>query len=123
LLGICFPILCHQSGYGINLYEATDFLLGQSGGHAGWNNCLLQCGNSAGSTGILVRYFSPGLIGFFVLLGIFPLLANKIIDAIQANKIYATWLKPIRFDNNIVVIGAGGLVAAYIASAVKAKVT
>jgi ribulose 1,5-bisphosphate synthetase/thiazole synthase len=51
------------------------------------------------------------------------LLANKIIDAIQANKIYATWLKPIRFDNNIVVIGAGGLVAAYIAVTVKAKVT
>lgn len=35
------------------------------------------------------------------------------------------WLKPKQFDNNIVVIGAGsaGLVTAYIAAAVKAKVT
>ncbi len=35
------------------------------------------------------------------------------------------WLKPKKFDANIVVIGAGaaGLVAAYIAAAVKAKVT
>ncbi|MEQ1635982.1 MAG: FAD-dependent oxidoreductase [Methylococcales bacterium] len=35
------------------------------------------------------------------------------------------WLKPKKFDNNLVVIGAGsgGLVTAYIAAAVKAKVT
>ncbi len=37
----------------------------------------------------------------------------------------ASWLKPKKFDNNLVVIGAGaaGLVTAYIAAAVKAKVT
>ncbi len=37
----------------------------------------------------------------------------------------ANWKKPHRFDRNLVVIGAGagGLVAAYIAAAVKAKVT
>lgn len=36
-----------------------------------------------------------------------------------------TWQKPKRFDNNLIVIGAGagGLVTAYIAAAVKAKVT
>ncbi|MGZ8152573.1 MAG: dihydrolipoyl dehydrogenase family protein, partial [Methylovulum sp.] len=35
------------------------------------------------------------------------------------------WLKPKKFDNNLVVIGAGsaGLVTSYIAAAVKAKVT
>ncbi len=38
---------------------------------------------------------------------------------------YARWRKPARFDRNLVVIGAGsaGLVSAYIAAAVKAKVT
>ena len=36
-----------------------------------------------------------------------------------------TWQKPKHFDNNLIVIGAGsgGLVTAYIAAAVKAKVT
>ena len=36
-----------------------------------------------------------------------------------------TWTKPKKFDSNLVVIGAGsgGLVASYIAAAVKAKVT
>jgi pyruvate/2-oxoglutarate dehydrogenase complex dihydrolipoamide dehydrogenase (E3) component/uncharacterized membrane protein YdjX (TVP38/TMEM64 family) len=70
---------------------------------------------------------SPGLIGSFVLLGIFPLVAKKIVDVIQARKVYARWagVRPKTFDRNLVVIGAGaaGLVTSYIAAAVKAKVT
>jgi dihydrolipoamide dehydrogenase len=68
---------------------------------------------------------SPALLGSFVLLGLFPLLAKKIVEMIQARKVYAKWQKPTQFDNNLIVIGAGsgGLVTSYIASAVKAKVT
>jgi pyruvate/2-oxoglutarate dehydrogenase complex dihydrolipoamide dehydrogenase (E3) component/uncharacterized membrane protein YdjX (TVP38/TMEM64 family) len=70
---------------------------------------------------------SPGLIGSFVLLGLFPLIAKKIVDAVKARKVYARWnhVKPKSFDRNLVVIGAGagGLVSAYIAAVVKAKVT
>ena len=70
---------------------------------------------------------SPGLLGAFVLLGIFPIIAKKIVDGVKAKKVYAKWAdkKPARFDNNVVVIGAGsaGLVTSYIAAAVKAKVT
>ena len=70
---------------------------------------------------------SPGLIGAFVLLGLFPIIAKKIINGIKARKVYAPWAekKPAHFDRNVVVIGAGsaGLVTSYIAAAVKAKVT
>ena len=68
---------------------------------------------------------SPALIGAFVLLGFFPLVAKKTIDLVKAKRVYARWKRPRRFDRNLVVIGAGsaGLVAAYIAAAVKAKVT
>lgn len=68
---------------------------------------------------------SGGLIGAFVLLGIFPLIAKKTLDALKARKVYAGWTRPSRFDRNLVVIGAGsaGLVSAYIAAAVKARVT
>lgn len=68
---------------------------------------------------------SPGLVGAFVLLGIFPLIAKKTLDAIKARKVYAAWIRPAKFDRNLVVIGGGsaGLVSAYIAAAVKAKVT
>jgi pyruvate/2-oxoglutarate dehydrogenase complex dihydrolipoamide dehydrogenase (E3) component/uncharacterized membrane protein YdjX (TVP38/TMEM64 family) len=70
---------------------------------------------------------SPGLIGSFVLLGIFPLIARKIVEAVKKRKVYARWadVKPKTFDRNLIVIGAGagGLVSAYIAATVKAKVT
>ena len=68
---------------------------------------------------------SIGLIAAFVILGVFPLVAKKVLDAFKARKIYAKWPKPAKFDNNMVVIGAGsaGLVSAYIAATVKAKVT
>ena len=68
---------------------------------------------------------SPGLLGSLVLLGVFPLVARKVIDAVQVRKIYARWQRPKTFDRNLVVIGGGsaGLVTAYIAAAVKAKVT
>jgi pyruvate/2-oxoglutarate dehydrogenase complex dihydrolipoamide dehydrogenase (E3) component/uncharacterized membrane protein YdjX (TVP38/TMEM64 family) len=68
---------------------------------------------------------SPGLLFSFVLLGIFPLVAKKIVDVVKARRVYAKWPKPASFDRNMVVIGAGsaGLVTSYIAAAVKAKVT
>jgi pyruvate/2-oxoglutarate dehydrogenase complex dihydrolipoamide dehydrogenase (E3) component/uncharacterized membrane protein YdjX (TVP38/TMEM64 family) len=68
---------------------------------------------------------SPGLLGSFVLLGLFPLLAKAGVAWLERRKVYAKWTKPRAFDRNLVVIGAGagGLVSAYIAAAVKAKVT
>ena len=68
---------------------------------------------------------SVGLVAAFVILGIFPLIAKKVLDTVKARKVYAKWPKPDKFDNNMVVIGGGsaGLVSAYIAAAVKAKVT
>ncbi|MEX6502050.1 FAD-dependent oxidoreductase [Pseudomonas zhanjiangensis] len=68
---------------------------------------------------------SPGLLGAFALLGLFPLLARKLLELIKARRVYAGWQKPERFERNLLVIGAGsgGLVSAYIAAAVKAKVS
>lgn len=68
---------------------------------------------------------SPAVLGSFVLLGIAPWFAKLIIGAVQRRKVYARFTRPRRFDRNMVVIGAGsaGLVSAYIAATVKAKVT
>jgi pyruvate/2-oxoglutarate dehydrogenase complex dihydrolipoamide dehydrogenase (E3) component/uncharacterized membrane protein YdjX (TVP38/TMEM64 family) len=68
---------------------------------------------------------SPALLLSFALLGLFPLLANKLITLIKKRRVYAKWQKPKKFDRNLIVIGGGaaGLVSAYIAAAVKAKVT
>ncbi len=68
---------------------------------------------------------SPALIASFALLGIFPLIAKKITERLRMKKVYTGWNRPPRFERNLVVIGAGsaGLVSAYIAAAVKARVT
>ena len=97
--------------------------LGMLGGTLVYVNAGTQIARLDSLQGIL----SPGLLGSFVLLGLFPLIARKIVDALKRRKVYARWasVKPQRFDRNLIVIGAGagGLVSAYIAAAVKAKVT
>ena len=88
---------------------------------------FVNAGTQLAKIDSLKGILSPGLLGSFVLLGIFPIIAKKIIEGIKKRKVYAKWnhLKPKSFDRNMVVIGggAGGLVSAYIAAAVKAKVT
>ncbi|HZF96583.1 MAG TPA: FAD-dependent oxidoreductase [Allosphingosinicella sp.] len=68
---------------------------------------------------------SPGLIASLALLGLFPLVAKWLVGRWRARRIYRGWKKPKRFDRNLIVIGggAGGLVTAYIAATVRAKVT
>ena len=67
---------------------------------------------------------SPSLLIAFTVLSVFPLIARWCVDAVKARKVYAKWTRPPHFDCNLLVIGAGsaGLVAAYIAATVKAKV-
>ncbi len=85
----------------------------------------VNAGRELGQLESLGGILSPGLVGAFVLLGLLPVLSRKALDVFKARKVYAGWEKPRRFDRNLVVIGAGsgGLVSAYIAAAVKAKVT
>jgi pyruvate/2-oxoglutarate dehydrogenase complex dihydrolipoamide dehydrogenase (E3) component/uncharacterized membrane protein YdjX (TVP38/TMEM64 family) len=97
--------------------------LGMLAGTAVYVNAGTQLAQLDSVQGIL----SPALLGSFVLLGLFPLIARSIVAAVQKRKVYARWanVRPKTFDRNLIVIGggAGGLVSAYIAAAVKAKVT
>ncbi|TAF99082.1 MAG: pyridine nucleotide-disulfide oxidoreductase [Betaproteobacteria bacterium] len=97
--------------------------IGMLAGTAVFVNAGTQLAQITSLKGIL----SPAILGSFVLLGIFPIIAKKVLDWLKGRKVYAKWahLKPKSFDNNVVVIGAGsaGLVTSYIAAAVKAKVT
>ncbi|MGR6871769.1 FAD-dependent oxidoreductase [Pseudomonas sp. HK3] len=68
---------------------------------------------------------TPGLLGSFVLLAIFPWVARTLINNVKKNRALKAYKKPKVFDDNLLVIGAGagGLVSSYIAAATKAKVT
>ncbi|OOZ40001.1 pyridine nucleotide-disulfide oxidoreductase [Solemya pervernicosa gill symbiont] len=84
----------------------------------------VNAGDQLASLESLSGILSPGLLLSFALLGIFPLLAKKLVEWIKAREVMKPYKKPSSFDYNLVVIGGGsaGLVSAYIAAAVKAKV-
>lgn len=83
-------------------------------------NAGTQLGELDNVSGIL----SPEIIGSFVLLGLFPLIARKFFQLWQRQRAFYGHDKPKKFDTNLIVIGAGaaGLVTAYVAAASKAQV-
>ena len=95
--------------------------LGMLAGTVVYVNAGAQLADIESLSGIM----SPALLGSFVLLGLFPLLARRIVDVLRRRRVYAGWQRPAHFDRNLIVIGGGaaGLVSAYIAAAVKARVT
>ena len=85
----------------------------------------VNAGTQLGQVETLSGILSPGILLSFALLGLFPLIAKRVLDAVKKRRVYAKWEKPTHFDRNLVVIGAGaaGLVTSYIAATVKARVT
>src|SRR2546422_7239432 len=85
----------------------------------------VNAGTQLATVKSLSGILSQALVGSLVLLGIFPLIAKRAVESVKAGRRLAKWPKPAKFQRHLVVIGAGsaGLVSAYIAAAVKAKVT
>jgi pyruvate/2-oxoglutarate dehydrogenase complex dihydrolipoamide dehydrogenase (E3) component/uncharacterized membrane protein YdjX (TVP38/TMEM64 family) len=85
----------------------------------------VNAGTHLGKLDSLAGILSPGLVVSFTLLGLFPLIAKKLVDVIKSRRVLKQYPKPERFERDLIVIGAGsaGLVSAYIGAAVKAKVT
>ena len=109
-----------------NIRTWTYFWVSQLGMLAG-TVVYVNAGTQIAKIDSLQSIASPALIGSFVLLGLLPLVVNKLLQFLKRRKVYARWAKvrPTSFDRNLIVIGAGagGLVSAYIAAVVKAKVT
>lgn len=97
--------------------------VGMLAGTIAYVNAGTQIAQITSLRGIL----SPALLGSFAALGLLPLVIKKLLDAWKRRQVYARWagVRPATFDRNLIVIGAGagGLVSAYIAAVVKAKVT
>jgi pyruvate/2-oxoglutarate dehydrogenase complex dihydrolipoamide dehydrogenase (E3) component/uncharacterized membrane protein YdjX (TVP38/TMEM64 family) len=120
-----FPFFMINLVMGLTPMRAWTFYWVSQVGMLAGTLVFVNAGTQLAAISSLSGILSPALIGSFALLGIFPLIAKKIVDGVKAKKVYARWTKPARFDRNIIVIGGGsaGLVTAYIAAAVKAKVT
>ncbi len=102
---------------------ATYYWVSQIGMLAG-TAVFVNAGTQLAKIDSLSDISSPSLLLSFTLLGLFPLLAKKLLELVKSRKSLSKWPKPEKFDYNVVVIGAGagGLVSSYIAAAVKAKV-
>lgn len=94
--------------------------LGMLPGTAVFVNAGRELGDLESLSGIL----SPGLIASFALIGLFPWVARAVVAIAKRRRLAVRFARPAHFDHDIVVIGGGsaGLVASYIAAAVKAKV-
>jgi pyruvate/2-oxoglutarate dehydrogenase complex dihydrolipoamide dehydrogenase (E3) component/uncharacterized membrane protein YdjX (TVP38/TMEM64 family) len=121
------PFFAINLAMGLTAMPARTFYWVSQLGMLAGTAVYVNAGTQLASITTLKDVVSPGLLGAFVLLGLFPLLAKAVMRWVQQRKVYARWkaVRPTRFDRNLIVIGggAGGLVSAYIAAAVKAKVT
>lgn len=104
------------------------FLVSQVGMFAG-TLVYVNAGTRLADVDSLAGILSLQLIAAFALLGILPLLSRRVIEWIKTHrsevKQKRKFQKPDSYDRDLVVIGAGsgGLVSAYIAATLKAKVT
>jgi pyruvate/2-oxoglutarate dehydrogenase complex dihydrolipoamide dehydrogenase (E3) component/uncharacterized membrane protein YdjX (TVP38/TMEM64 family) len=120
-----FPFFVINLVMGLTLLRTWTFYWVSQVGMLAGTIVYVNAGTQLARIESLAGILSPGLILSFTLLGIFPLIARWTVNAMKARKVLAGWPRPRAFDRNLVVIGAGsgGLVSAYIAAAVKAKVT
>lgn len=119
-----FPFFVINLVMGLTPMRAWRFYLVSQIGMLPGTIVYVNAGSQLGALESLSGILSPALILSFALLGIFPLLAKKLVSYMKARKILRGINKPKQFDYNLAVIGGGsaGLVSAYIAAAVKAKV-
>lgn len=120
-----FPFFLVNLGMGLTSMPTFRFYWVSQAGMLAVIIVYVNAGTQLGRLDSLAGILSPSLLGSFALLAVFPWLARRLVDWLRLRKLYVRWIKPKRFDRNVVVIGAGaaGLVSAYVAAALKAKVT
>ncbi|WP_028865690.1 dihydrolipoyl dehydrogenase [Psychromonas aquimarina] len=120
-----FPFFLINLLMGLSTMSAKRFYLYSQIGMFPATLVYLNAGTQLAQIDSLSGLLSPSVLISLVILGMFPLTAKFVVNRIKQKKVYSPWSKPDSFERNMVVIGAGsgGLVSAYIAAAVKAKVT
>lgn len=120
-----FPFFLVNIGMGLTAMRLLPFYLVSQIGMLPGGALYVNAGVQLGSINSLGDVLSPTVIGSLVLLAILPVLAKLAISRTRKGRVYRRYRKPKRFDRNIIVIGAGagGLVSAYLATTLRAKVT
>ncbi len=119
-----FPFFVINLVMGLTPLKTPLFYIVSQAGMLAGTLVFVNAGTQIGQLESVGGILSPGLLISFALLGLFPLVAKRVLGIFQARKVFAGHQKPQKYDYNLVVLGAGsgGLVSSYIAAAVKAKV-
>lgn len=120
-----FPFFIVNLVMGLTPIRTRTFYIASQVGMLAGTVVYVNAGTQLAHIRTAADILSPSLLASLALLGVFPLFARWMLGIYQRRRVYKPYAKPKRFDRNLVVIGAGsaGLIAAYIAATVKAKVT
>ncbi len=120
-----FPFFLVNLAMGLTAMRLLPFYLVSQIGMLPGTIVYVNAGTQLARIESMSDILSPGLLGSLILLGLFPLVAKLAVDGWRRRRVYRGWRRPRRFDRNLIGIGAGagGLVTAYIAATVRAKVT
>jgi len=119
-----FPFFVINLAMGLTKLPARTFFwvsqLGMLPGTLAYVNAGTRLAELDSPAGII----APQFLLSFAILGLLPLVGKRLVGSMRARKVYRGWSRPKKFDYNLIVLGAGsgGLISAYIAAAVKAKV-
>lgn len=119
-----FPFFLVNLLMGLTPIKARSFYLVSQVGMLLGTIVYVNAGSELAQIDSLSGLVSAPVIFSFVLLGLLPLLARFVVEAIARNKVMKKFDKPKNFDANVVIIGGGsaGLVSALIVAGAKAKV-
>lgn len=119
-----FPFFLVNAAFAKTYINAVTYALVSQVGMLPGTAVFVNAGTQISKLDSLGGILSLNMILAFALLGLFPLISKKAVLWLKNRKRNQSFRKPKSFDYNMVVIGAGsgGLVSAYIAATVKAKV-
>jgi pyruvate/2-oxoglutarate dehydrogenase complex dihydrolipoamide dehydrogenase (E3) component/uncharacterized membrane protein YdjX (TVP38/TMEM64 family) len=110
---------------GLSAMPARVFYLVSQAGMLAGTAIYVNAGTQLATLDSLSGIVSPRILASFALLAVFPWIARLVLAMVKRRRAYRGWTRPVAYDRNLIVIGAGaaGLVSAYIAAATKARVT
>lgn len=120
-----FPFFVINLAMGLTSLKTLTFLLISQLGMFPATLVFVNAGTQIAKIETTADILSPILIASFIALGLFPFVAKRTITHVNRKRKLQRFVKPDRFDRNLIVIGGGaaGLVCSYLASATNAKVT
>ncbi len=118
------PFFIINVAMGVTKIRVSTFFIASQLGMLAGTAVYVNAGKQLGQINNLSELLSLEIALAFSLVGITPILSNKVLELFRVKRAYSKFVRPKTMDNDLIVIGAGsgGLVAALVAVTARAKV-